>query len=193
MKTLTPVLFAFALALTAVPGSAAGHSYGGWGMHGGMHWGGPGSGMMDPDKLSDEYLDRLGEAMAERFQSMQQIASEKDPAARRELLREHFDSMYQQRGKDRGAGKQGQGQNRGSMMGQGMMGPGMMGYGMGPGMMGPGMQLSDEYLDEIGEHMAEQHARMQRIAETEDKSERRELLREHFEEMREFMKSMHGY
>jgi hypothetical protein len=78
--------------------------------------------------------------------------------------------------------------------GPGMMGPGMMGYG--PGMMGSGMmfygQPSDEFLDSIGEHMAKQHALMGQIAGTSDKAERRKLLRQHFEEMGEFMEKMHG-
>jgi len=66
----------------------------------------------------------------------------------------------------------------------GMMGPGMM----GPGMMRDG-RISDEHLDRMAELMAERHQRMQRLAETTDKEERRELLREHFRSMREFMGS----
>jgi len=202
MSKKTSTLWGLALALTVTSGAVVAHSFGspGYGMQRG--------GMMAPGKFSDEYLDRLGEAMAERFRSMQAIASEDDAEARRELLREHFAGMHSfGQGKPGKSGKQGRGTQGQGMMGQGamgyrpgMMGQGMMGYGpgmMGHGMMGPGMmmhygQLSDEYLDLMGEHMAEQHARMARIAETSDKAERRELLREHFEAMREFMEEMHG-
>lgn len=178
---------------------------------------------MDPDQLSDDDLDRMGERIAERHQTMQEIAAEQDKAARRDLVREYLkDRQTQRQGKywtedaDDGddLSRRGYGYGYGRMMGQGPgsgMGPGMMGQGsggaMGPGMMGPGMmgpgsgggmglgmmdpgQLSDEQLDRLAEHMAENHERMQRLAATSDKTERRDLLREHFDSMQELMASM---
>lgn len=91
------------------PGSGMGPGMGpgmGRGMHGG------GMGMMDPDSLSDEQVDRMGQRMANMYRQMQAIAEARDPAQRRQLVRDHMRSMRQ-------------------MMQQGgMMQPGA---GMGPG------------------------------------------------------------
>ena len=172
------------------PGPMMGHGQG-WmkGYGHGRRWGGAG---MDPDRLDDETLDRIGERIAERHRAMQQIAEEQDPAARRELVREHLKNRRGRWGKswdddDDDVSRRGYG--RGRMMGPGMMGRGMMGPGFsGPGaMMGPGMMnrggISDEYLDRMAERMAENYQRMQQLAQTTDKAERRKLLREHFESM----------
>jgi hypothetical protein len=83
------------------------------------------------------------------------------------------------------------------MMGQGYgsaMGPGMMGRGYG-GAMGPGMmyggQLSEEQIDQMSEQMAEGYKRMQKLAETSDREERRKLMREHFQWMQQFRGGMY--
>lgn len=199
-------------------GPMMGHGYG----HGPMM--GPGrphmwgEGRMDPDQLSDDFLDRVGERIAQRHQTMQEIAAEQDQAARRDLVRKYLKDHQTRRGgnswsedADDGDDLSRRGYGYGRMMGQGPgggMGPGMMGQGpgmmgQGSGMMGPGAgggmglgmmdpgQLSDEQLDRLAEQMAENHERMQRLAATRDKAERRDLLREHFESMRELMASMH--
>lgn len=172
----------------------------------GRHWMmGPGYGSMmggaNPDRLSDAFLDRIAERIAERHQFMQKVATEEDPAARRTLVREHLKSHWSRRGGGTGNGddEQGGDVSRGGMMGpgagRGMMGPGMM----GPGMMGPGAgrgmmyggEVSDERLDRMGEHMAENFERMRQLAETEDKAKRRELLREHFDAMRKYRGGMY--
>lgn len=156
-----------------------------------------GRGAMDPESLDDEVLDRIGERIAERHRAMQQIAEEQDPAARRELVREHLKNRWGRWGRNRGddddedeVSRRGYG--RGGMMGPGMMGHrGMMGPGYaGPGAMGRGMMygggVSDEHLDRMAERMAENYRRMQQLAETTDKAERRKLLREHFESMQRY-------
>jgi hypothetical protein len=174
------------------PGAMMGYGQGwrsGSGKDGKFH-----RGMMDPAKLSDEQLDSIGERMAQRHQAMQEIVSEQDPAARREMIREHLKSRQARRGggywdDDDDSDDATRRGPRSGMMGGGMMGGGMMGGGaggMGPGMMYGG-QITDEHLDRMAEHMAERHQRMHQIAETTDKEERRKLMREHFQSMRQFM------
>lgn len=154
-------------------------------------------GGMDPDRLSDEMLDRIGERIAARHQATQEIATETDPAARRELVREHLKSRQAHRGMywddddDDSDDVSRRGYGRGGMMGPGMMGQGFGGSGMmGPGMMDRG-RLSDEQLDQMSEHMAENYKRMQRLAETTDKDERRKLMREHFQSMQQYRGGMY--
>lgn len=74
---------------------------------------------------TDKQEDQFYGAMQERYRLMQEqigkIRQTKDPAERRRLMQEHWQTVHE------GAG----------MMGGYGMGPGMMGgYGMGPGMMG---------------------------------------------------------
>lgn len=156
-----------------------------WMMHGGqmMGSGGPGWMMgMNPDILNDEYLDRIGERISEHVRLMQSIASEEDKSARRELVRQQMKSMHAYRwdrqGDEEADEPTRRGYGYGSMMGRGAM--------MGPGMMMHPDRLSDDYLDDIGERMAENYARMQELAATTDKAKRRELVREHLEAMRRF-------
>jgi hypothetical protein len=177
------------------PGYGSSTGPGNMGMHGNPS--------LDPGKLGDEELDRMGERIAERHRSMQEIAAEQDPAARRELVRKHLAARHAHRGPgsrhaDKKRDHQGGGMTMPGMTGQGS---GMMGQGSGMmGMMAPGTmrggamaggELSDEQLDRMAEHMIGQHARMQQLAETDDPEVRRDLLREHFESMQEFMGGMH--
>lgn len=155
-----------------------------WMMPGGPMMGpGPGWMMgMNPDILSDDYLDRIGERMSEHHRLMQRIASEEDKSARRELIREQMKSMHAYRWGDDDDDDAGDSTRRGYMHGW------KMGRG---GMMGPGMtmypdRMNDEYLDRMGERIAENHARMQELVATTDKEKRRELVREHLEAMRRF-------
>ena len=217
-----------------------------------------GRGSSGPQQSGDDYLDRLGDRISERYQLMQRIASEKDETARRNLVRQYVQAVHGGHGErdpdgdacgrgqwhgwrtpmghgygampygqegygmmgpwmmGRGVGP-GMGYGRGYGMGygmmghgpggygHGMMGSGMMGYGAGGyGMMAPGMtgygstaygrmpdRLSDEQLDRIAEQMADSHAFRQQLAQTTDKSERRELLRKHFENLRKRWESAH--
>ncbi|MGA8260324.1 MAG: Nif11-like leader peptide family natural product precursor [Arenicellales bacterium] len=178
MYTLRSALIGAAciLSIAAVPAFAAsgdesgtgGTSYGYSPMMGGR-WGGmmgsgpgwmAGRGYSSSSRadLSDDYLDRLGDRIAERYQLMQRIASEKDKAARRDLVRQYVKAAHGPHWQARSHGCDAP-LSRGAMpygpmgyrmmrpwtmgygpMGYGMMGPGMMGYGpMGYGMMGPGM------------------------------------------------------
>jgi Spy/CpxP family protein refolding chaperone len=93
---------------------------------------------------TDQEADQYYGAMQERYRLMQEqmakIRQTKDPAERRRLLQEHWQTVHE------GGGMMGGGYGMGpGMMGGYGMGPGMMGgYGMGPGMMGgdgmgPGM------------------------------------------------------
>ena len=62
-------------------------------MPGGM--GGPmgGMGMMDPDSMSDQQIDMMGERMASMYLQMKAIAEASDPEQRRALVREHMRNM----------------------------------------------------------------------------------------------------
>lgn len=195
------------------PGHMMGYGHG-WMMGPGRGWMWGGAGM-DPDRLSDELLDRIGERIAERHQAMQQIASETDPAARRELVREHLKKRWSNRGRFWGSDDDDDDDDvsgRGSTMGPGMMGygrggtmgPGMMGYGrggmMGPGMVGPGYagpgamhrgRLTEEQLDFMSERMAENYERMRQLAGTTDKEKRRELMRELYQSMHRYRGGMY--
>lgn len=213
------------------PGGMMGHGWmmgpgHGWMMGPGYGWIGPGYGRMmgcgqgwrpgpgkgafgghwmDPAKLSDEQLDQIGERIAERHRAMQAIAAEQDPAARRELVREHLKNRMSRRGPgfwgddddDDSDDVARRGYRHGGMMGRGYgspMGPGMMGQGYG-GVMGPGMmyggQLTEEQIDQMSEQMAEGYKRMQKLAETSDREERRKLMREHFQWMQQFRAGMY--
>jgi Spy/CpxP family protein refolding chaperone len=99
-----------------------------------------------PDKKEDQFY----AAMQERYRLMQEqmgkIRQTKDPAERRRLMQEHWQTVHEGVGMMGGGYGMGPGYGMGhGMMGGYGMGPGMMnGYGMGPSMMGgcgmgPGM------------------------------------------------------
>ncbi len=85
--------------------------------------------------------DQLYEALQKRYQlleqQMQKIREVKDPAERRKLLLEHWQTLHRDLGL-RGGHGMGPGMMRGQAMGPAQGGGyGMRGYGMAPGMMGP--------------------------------------------------------
>jgi Spy/CpxP family protein refolding chaperone len=94
---------------------------------------------------TDAEADQFYGAMQERYrlmeEQMRKIRQTKDPAERRRLMQEHWQTVHEgagMMGGGYGMGPGGYGMGPGMMGGYGM-GPGMMGgYGMGPGMMGGG-------------------------------------------------------
>lgn len=118
---------------------------------------------------TDAEADQFYGAMQERYrlmqEQMQKIRQTRDPAERRRLMQEHWQTVHE------GVGMMGSGYGWGhGMMGGYGMGPGMGGYGMGfgmgggygmgPGMMGDGWGMGPKDLPDLS---AEQRSKISSI------------------------------
>jgi Spy/CpxP family protein refolding chaperone len=132
---------------------------------------------------TDKKEDQFYGAMQERYRLMQEqmgkIRQTKDPAERRRLMQEHWQTVHEGLGMmgGYGMGPAGGGMGHGMMGGYGM-GPGMMGggYGMGPGMMGGGWGMGPQELPDLS---ADQRTKIGKIQD--------ETRRKHWELMGQVM------
>jgi Spy/CpxP family protein refolding chaperone len=134
---------------------------------------------------TDKQEDQFYGAMQERYRLMQEqigkIRQTKDPAERRRLMQEHWQTVHEGAGMMGGYGM-GPGMMGGYGMGPGMMGgygmgPGMMdGYGMGPCMMGGGWGMGPQGLPDL---TADQRTKIGKIQD--------ETRRKHWELMGQVM------